>query len=317
MSAIHPIPQPQRHEADPVWPALLAARRAARGGVRPGAWFAIGAGDALAPVDAADPSAVIGWREEGWTVRPSAPGGADPRLALYLPVCGAHAGRRIVVAHLGQSLDGFIATRAGESRFVTGEQNIVHLHRLRALCDAVVVGADTVATDDPRLTTRLVPGPSPVRVVLDPRRRVPPARAVFTDAAAPTLLVVDAARVRAGERVGKAELVGVPARDGRLDLPALLDALAARGCHAVFVEGGGATVSAFLAAGALDRLQLAIAPMLIGSGRPGVQIGPTARLADALRPPHRIYRMGEDVLYDFDLRGRERVAVAPTLHRID
>ncbi len=317
MSAIHPLPEPFRHPADPVWPALLAARRVARDGAPPDAWVAIGGRDGLVPVDAADPGAVLGWRDAQWTVRATAPGGADPRLALYLPVCGGHAGRRIVVAHLGQSLDGFIATHAGESRFVTGEQNIVHLHRLRALCDAVVVGADTVATDDPRLTTRLVPGPNPVRVVLDPRRRLAPGRTVFTDAAAPTWLVVDAARARAGERVGHAEVVGVRARNGRLDLPALLDALAARGCHAVFVEGGGATVSAFLAAGALDRLQLAIAPTLIGSGRPGVRLGPTARLVDALRPAYRVYRMGEEVLYDFDLRARERAGAAPTLHRID
>src|SRR6266404_4253948 len=71
---------------------------------------------------------------------------------LYLPICAATAARPITVGHLGQSLDGFIATHAGESRFVTGQENVLHSHRLRALCDAVVVGAGTVAADDPRLT---------------------------------------------------------------------------------------------------------------------------------------------------------------------
>ena len=95
----------------------------------------------------------------------------DPRHALidlYLPICSATGARPITVGHLGQSLDGFIATHAGESQFVTGEENILHLHRMRALCDAVVVGAGTVAADDPQLTTRHVSGPSPLRVVLDP-----------------------------------------------------------------------------------------------------------------------------------------------------
>ena len=81
----------------------------------------------------------------------------DPRAAildLYLPICSATAERPITVGHLGQSLDGFIATHAGESRCVTGQENIVHLHRLRALCDAVVVGARNrrgrrSAADDP------------------------------------------------------------------------------------------------------------------------------------------------------------------------
>ena len=74
--------------------------------------------------------------------------------------------------YVASSLDGFIATPGGDSRFVTGPDNILHLHRMRALSDAVVVGAQTVAADDPRLTTRMVPGDSPVRVVLDPRRRL-------------------------------------------------------------------------------------------------------------------------------------------------
>src|SRR5437016_715601 len=98
----------------------------------------------------------------------------DPRKALvdlYLPICSATRARPITVGHLGQSLDGFIATHAGESQWVTGQENILHMHRLRALCDAVVVGAGTVAADDPELTTRLVPGPNPLRVVIDPARR--------------------------------------------------------------------------------------------------------------------------------------------------
>jgi len=171
---------------------------------------------------------------------------------------------------------------------------------MRALCDAIVVGAGTVAADDPRLTTRLVPGPSPVRVVLDPDRRLGSDYQVFTDGAAPTVL---ACRARLAEHPqGAAEVLAVPeAADGSFDLAALLAALHARGWRRVFVEGGGRTVSAFLAAGLLDRLQIAVAPFLIGEGRPAIRLPPPARLGDCRRPAHRVYRMGCDILFDCDL----------------
>lgn len=245
------------------------------------------------------------WSEaHGWRCR----SGLDPALTdfleLYLPFCqnnghqDGFGGR--VVAHLGQSLDGCIATRTGDSQFVTGRENIVHLHRMRALCDAVIVGAGTVASDDPRLTTRLVAGDSPVRVVLDPRRRLGEGHKVFTDAMAPTLLCC--ARDHAGPaRLGQAEVLALPSDARGLDLSALLEALARRGLRRLFVEGGGVTVSEFLARGLLNRLQIAVAPLIIGRGRTGVTLPACDALDQALRPACRVYRMGEDVLYDFDL----------------
>jgi riboflavin-specific deaminase-like protein len=206
------------------------------------------------------------------------------------------------VAHLGQSLDGFIATKNGDSCFVTGPDNIRHLHRMRALSDAVLVGTETVACDNPRLTTRLVPGDNPVRVILDRSRRLDPGLRVFQDGEAETLLCCaeELAGVGGG-RHGQAQVLGIPTRDGRLDLDALLGALAGRGIRRLFIEGGGTTVSAFLAAGLLSRLQITVAPVLIGAGRPGLRIPGPAILAEALRPPARLFRMGGDLLYDLDL----------------
>jgi riboflavin-specific deaminase-like protein len=227
----------------------------------------------------------------------------DPLVALYLPLCRDAGGDSFTIGHLAQSLDGFVATRRGESMFITGDENVVHMHRLRALCDAVVVGASTVAADDSRLTTRLVPGPNPQRVVIDPRRRLPATLRLFSDGAAPTLLVCDGARARSGERFGGAEVVGLPARDGRLDYAAVLGLLHGRGCRTVFVEGGGATVSGFLAAGLLDRLQVTVAPALLGDGLPGLRLPEVTRLADASPLACRVLRMGDDVLFDCDLHG--------------
>jgi riboflavin-specific deaminase-like protein len=196
--------------------------------------------------------------------------------------------------------------------FITGQENLLHMHRLRALCDAVVIGASTAQADDSRLTTRLVPGPNPLRVVIDPRRRLAAGLRLFSDGAAPTLLVCDAAHARAGERFGAAEVVGLPARDGRLDYALILDLLHRRGCRTVFVEGGGATVTGFLDAGLLDRLQVTVAPALLGLGRPGLRLPEAPRLADARRLTCRVHRMGDDVLFDCDLRAGAPTADDPS-----
>jgi riboflavin biosynthesis pyrimidine reductase len=95
-----------------------------------------------------------------------------------------------------------------------------------------------------------------------------------------------------------------------------LQELHRRGCHAVFVEGGGVTVSRFLEAGLLDRLHVAIAPMVVGEGRPGLRLPPAERLSDSLRPAHRVFRMGEDVLFDCDLRAGHAGGASAILSRV-
>lgn len=258
----------------------------------------------LNPVDAAAGGAVLAWRPgAGWQSRlaPSDPG-AD-LLDLYLPLCSATSARPIAIGHLGQSLDGFIATESGDSQFVTGQANLVHMHWIRGLCDAIVVGAGTVAADDPRLTTRYVPGPHPLRVIFDPSRRLTARFRVFSDGQAPTLYVCREEHVVHGEtQLGDAPVVGVSAAGPGGAPGALLRLLRARGCARVFVEGGGVTVSAFLESGLLDRLHLAVAPVIIGSGRPAIRLRPRTQLSDCLRPSYRVFRMGGDVLFDCDLR---------------
>jgi len=212
-----------------------------------------------------------------------------------------------VLGRLAQSLDGRIATASGASRWISGQQDIVHTHRLRALFDAVVIGAGTVRADDPQLTTREVEGPSPVRVVLDTDRRLDGRYRVFREG--PETLLFCAPDAPDGDRVGTAAVLRVPrVRDG-LDIVGVLAALARRGLRRVFVEGGGITVSRFLAAGALDRLHVTIAPLLLGSGVPAFTLAQAATPREGLRFTWSVHRLGDDLLVDIPLdRARPDVA---------
>jgi riboflavin-specific deaminase-like protein len=222
-------------------------------------------------------------------------------LDLYLPLCLGDTSSEMVFGHIGQSLVGQIATASGASRYVTGPENIQHMHRLRAICEAVVVGAATVECDDPQLTTRLVTGESPTRVVIDPGLRLSPERKLFQDAAAPTLVVCARGQRRAGRRVGHAEVVEVEAEGRVLPPMAILEALAERGLRRIFVEGGGVTVSHFLQARVFSRLHVTICPIFIGKGCPGISLPAIDNLAEALRPRARRFEFGDDVLFDCGL----------------
>ena len=246
-----------------------------------------------------------------WTSSSPPTEAARELLDLFVPIV---APADLVIAQLGQSLDGRIATEGGDSCYVTGPADIRRLHRLRALVDAVVVGAGTVALDDPRLTVREVEGENPVRVVLDPSGRLDPVRRVFSDGAAHTLLLRRAetrpmhsgsgeSRSPEPERgPGAPEVVHLPADAQGFDPAEVLSLLRARNLGRVLVEGGGVTVSRFLQAGLLDRLHLTVAPLLIGSGRPSLTLPPIASLGEALRPRCRHFRLGDDLLFDLDLR---------------
>ena len=233
----------------------------------------------------------------------SAPVSAEVRdlFELYLPV---QIGGRLTVAQLGQSLDGRIATERGHSNYITGPADIVRLHRLRALVDAVVVGAGTIASDDPRLTVREVEGDNPVRVVLDPDGRLDPTRRVFADRSARTVHVRREMPVRdRGGRESDASVLVLPVdAQGLFEPTAVLSALHDLGLKHVLIEGGGVTVSRFLQARAVDRLHVTVAPLIIGSGKPAFTLDPVDTLEGAWRPPCRLFRLGEDVLFDLDLR---------------
>lgn len=207
--------------------------------------------------------------------------------------------RPFVVAQLGQSLDGRIAIESGESRWINAQSALTHVHRVRAAVDAVVVGVGTVAADDPLLNVRHVPGRNPARVVIDPNGRLPrSARCLLGDDGCRRIVV---RTVHAPLPDGVEEL-RLESDGGRLSPNAIVKGLFRLGLGSMLIEGGAHTVSAFLAAGALDRLHVLVAPVILGSGKPGIQLPPIARLSDALRPPADVHVLDDgDVLFDCDL----------------
>ncbi len=188
-----------------------------------------------------------------------------------------------VTLKLASSLDGRIATAAGESHWITGEAAREQVHRLRAEHDVVLVGVGTVLADDPALTVRLpgYGGAQPVRAVLDTSQRLPlSSRLLARPLSSPVwLFSAEAPRAELLDAGVRVERVG----EGRPQPKAVLQALAQAGLRRVFVEGGGQVAASFLRAGLVDRLDWFRAPILLGDeGRAAVAGLTLARLADAI-----------------------------------
>jgi riboflavin-specific deaminase-like protein len=225
----------------------------------------------------------------------------DPAARIYLPLIAppTAADGCFVIGRIAQSLDGRIATSNGTSFWITGAADILHTHRLRALSDAIVVGAGTVNADNPLLTTRLCPGPSPLRAVIDTDGRLGAAHRVFQDG--PPTLLFRAEDVTGETNLGRAEIVRLPRGPDGLAPHAVLAALAARGARVILIEGGGITVSRFLAAGAFDRLHVTIAPLLLGAGVPAFTLPCPGQPDRGMRLNATHHRLGDDLLLDIDL----------------
>jgi GTP cyclohydrolase II len=212
--------------------------------------------------------------------------------------------RPYVVLKYAQTLDGRIATASGDARWISGEAERRISHALRAGCDAVLVGIGTVLADDPQLTVRMVPGASPIRVVLDSTLRVP-AGAKVLDPAAPTVIVTTerssaAARLRLEQRHVRVRVV--PEGSGGVALGPALAALREEGISSLLVEGGSRVITSLLAGGFVDRVVVGVAPKIIGQGTEAVGPLGVVRVAEGIRLTNRsVHMMADDILLAFDV----------------
>jgi riboflavin-specific deaminase-like protein len=225
---------------------------------------------------------------------------------LFGPLCSGTVDDLVIVGQVGQSLDGRVATATGHSKYINCPAGIEHLHRLRALVDIVVVGVGTALADNPQLTVRQVAGPQPARAVIDPSGRLGANAKLFADDGVRRLLITtDGSRAAPAPGV---EVITLPAEDGNIAPSAIVASLAGAGMRRILIEGGADTVSRFIAARCLDRLHVNVAPVMLGSGGPGIELPPLERADQAHRMQVRVHKIEDDVLFDCDLSD-QRVAI--------
>lgn len=214
------------------------------------------------------------------------------------------SGRPLVTLKAAISLDGYLATTNGLSKWISSEVSRIRAHKMRADCDAVLAGVGTVLADDPALTVRLASGRSPARIVLDSRLRIPNASQLVQSAQQIPLLVVhgvDAPQQRIDElsKLGVRLMVSPPNESGRVDLPFLLDELGREGVLSLLVEGGAAVHGEFLKQRLAQRLTLFIAPRVFGSGIPWAMFENTTHVEDAIAVPEMTCQsLGHDLLLE-------------------
>ena len=212
-------------------------------------------------------------------------------------------GRPLVTAKFAMSLDGKIATRTGDSKWITGEESRRYVHELRARSDAIMAGIGTVIADDPQLTARRPDGTplprQPLRVVVDSSGRIPLESALLRQPGEALIAASGGSEEKLAhlEEAG-AKILTLSALDGRVDLLVLLTELGDRGVTSVFVEGGATLLGSLFDAGLVDRVVAFVAPVIIGGDSALSPVGGVGveRMADALRLKDiQIQTFGEDV----------------------
>jgi riboflavin-specific deaminase-like protein len=235
----------------------------------------------------------------------------QPWQDIFGPVRRGLIDELVVIGQCGQSIDARVATASGDSHYINGETGLDHLHRLRALVDAVVIGVGTAVADNPQLTVRRVSGPDPARVIVDPNGRLPQTARVLKANGARRIVVTAAGHAR--QFPAGVEVIALAPENDLLAPAAIIRELAERGFRRILIEGGTETLSRFLAARCLDRLHILVAPIFLGGGRPSISLPPLRRIGDAARLAMRAFSLDAcapagapldahtDVLLDCDL----------------
>lgn len=229
-----------------------------------------------------------------------------PDVSALLGLVDPPPGRPFVVLKYAQTLDGRIATGTGDSKWISGEPERRIAHALRAASDAVLVGIGTVTQDDPQLTVRMVPGVSPLRVVVDSTLRISPAARLLEDDA-PSLVVTTARSspaARAALRARNIAVRVVPEDHGRVDLVAGLALLREAGVRCLLVEGGAKVITSLLRGALVDRLVVSVSGTIVGRGTEAVGDLRIDRVADGIHLANRqIHVTPEDILIAWDVVG--------------
>ena len=201
--------------------------------------------------------------------------------------------KKFYIGQIGQSLDGKIALLNGNSHYINDKNSISYLHSLRSICDAVVVGVNTIRKDDPLLTTRAIKGPNPQRIIIDPSLKLTNKYQVFKDGM-PNIIFTHS---KLNKKFNNTQIYQLPERNFTNLIYQNINRL---GYKLVLVEGGSKTISKFLENRLLNIMQFIIAPTIIGSGINSINIEPITNLKNVIRTKNNIFKFGKEIIVSLE-----------------
>ena len=217
-------------------------------------------------------------------------------MESYLQIIFNKNKKSYIFGHLAQTLDGFIATMTGESKYISSYNNLEHLHMLRAISDVVLVGSNTVKLDNPKLTTRLVSGPNPMRVVIDSKNVISNSCHLLSNKDIKGFKIIsDNFKLRSDYTLK------LPTKDGKFKISNIISLLENMNKNIIFIEGGGKIISNFYKNKKLDRLHLCISPILIGEGINSIILSKEININKKQFKKITYMKMYEDIVCNIDL----------------
>ena len=217
-------------------------------------------------------------------------------MESYLQIIFNKSKYPYIFGHLAQTLDGYIATESGESRYISSIDNLEHLHMLRAISDVVLVGSNTVKFDNPKLTTRLVKGPNPMRVVIDKNDTIKKSCNLLKNKDRKGFKIVSDKLKPNGKN-----MFSLPLKKDEFRIVDIVSLLKNLGNKIIFIEGGGGLISRFYRKKFLNRLHLCISPILIGRGINSFIIDKDVKINEAKIKKINYIKMGKDILCNIKL----------------
>ena len=219
----------------------------------------------------------------------------DSLFKLYLPII-FNKEKTYLLGHLAQTLDGFIATQTGESKYISSEENLFHIHALRAISDIIIVGYNTVRLDNPLLTTRLVKGKNPMRIILDKNNKLDKKYNVFANKDGNGYKIISD-KLRSSDH----NIFQLPMIDNQFDEKDIISLMTKLNKKIIFIEGGGKTISRFYEKNLLHKLHLCISPIILGQGISSFIVPKKESLNKVSDHKISYNKMGCDILCDIDL----------------
>ena len=213
-------------------------------------------------------------------------------LNILLPILRKN--KKLVIAQIGQSIDGRIALNNGNSHYINNPKSIIYLHCLRSISDAIIVGSNTIKKDDPLLTTRKIKGTNPKRIIIDGSLSLNNKYKIFNDGNENIIFTKSNKNIR----LNNSTIIRLKEKNFTKNLITQIKKLKYKN---ILVEGGSKTISELINNKYIDILQFMIAPILIGSGINSLNLNEISNLNKAIRPKHNFNELENEIIVNLFL----------------